>query len=654
MLITLTDTSLREKAMKRALIITLSAATAAVAAAALFAPHYAEKYTRTTVDQLFAQARANGAKVATYKDVTTNLFRREVVLTGVELESEGGSPTKMTLDTLRVTSPWMIGDTISASTITAQNVRISAGNYVSTLPAVNAEGFALRNSGKNGGPVKSFLRNIGARSITAAEWKTQEQDAANRLITGLTIMNLNAGKAEQLLFDTISGTAKLETDETATFKSGKGIYENIDFAALAAAYVEKGDENSPVESMINHSTIENIDVTISNLSGNLKIARLKLDDMKGRPLKISLADFATINRRLEGRTEISPEDSQLLATAVTDMFNAFSVGEMSIAEIDSSLNETPVKIAHTNFSKLENARFGKINIQKIDGKGKDSAFSLGDITITDLDFAPSLKFMQVMADELAGKSSDAAISVAIYAPTFTKLGFSSFAAEAKNTGFTIESLAVDTPRHLNGIPLQLDFRLKGLKATNTDYLGYKKALKDAGFNDIVMDYGLSYTYDDAAKKLDIGDIMLNIKEAASLTYKGSFRGVEKDLLGGIVSEKFMDQLSKVELDPATVTLKDAGLTKKLIKVFAKMSGMPEETLRPLIKEQVIDINQTVLNNALDEQSMTAINSFLDAPKSLVLSFEPKQRIKAVEAYVAYEIAPASLVPMFNIRAQTAQ
>jgi hypothetical protein len=647
-----------ESLMKRAVVATLGVAIV-VAGAAIVGPYAADQYARSTVEKLFERARTHGAKVATYKDIKTNFWQREVILSGVVLESAGGGDVKLTLDSLNVNLPWVSSGTVSARSVSAKNVVITAAEYVNTLPELHATGFVLRSTQPaDGGPVKSFLRSIDASSVNAPTAKLKEKDIAERTATGLTVENIDHGKAQSMVFTSLEGTAKIDSSQILAIKAGEGSYTDIDFAALAAVYGDQGTADAPLEQLVATSVIENLEWSSLSKQGVFKISRISMADLKGRPLQMRLSDFPALAQRLE-KENSTPEDSQALSTALTDMTSAFSIGNFSIEGLEGTTGDTTIKMAKFTAENMAKAKLGLLSADGIDVSSKDGTFmKIATSQLKEFNFGPSLALLQAQADEAAGKPVKPVVSMAIYAPVFSGIEITNLQSKLSDTPYEFKLLNIETSDHANGIPLKASFKLAGLQLNNAisgnDFFGIDEILKDSGIDKIVADYGFSYAFDEASKKINISDVSMNMQALAGIQLTGGFAGVEKQLFYGEVDTNFMELAANVEVEPAQLRLKDAGLTNKLFASFSKSMDVPEEILRGIVKEQVSEFNEVLFKNALNDESVAAINRFIDVPKSLTIRFEPKQKLKAMEAYIAYQFSPESLLSLLNVTVATAE
>ncbi|HZP20984.1 MAG TPA: hypothetical protein VFB16_12350 [Bauldia sp.] len=180
-------------------------------------------------------------------------------------------------------------------------------------------------------------------------------------------------------------------------------------------------------------------------------------------------------------------------------------------------------------------------------------------------------------------------------------------AESNPTGFNLA---------LNQMKFPPEFFSKNFLANAyLGMLGYT-----SGFT---VNIGVEGTYENATDTLDLKRFALDISDVGKLTISGKFAGVSLRKLGAM---QVKDVQSTGKLDSFSLRFDNAGLVERLIDMQVKTQEIKREDAIQQATAGLSFFLITIQNQAFVDSVMTAATTFLNDPKSITISVQPKQPV----------------------------
>lgn len=179
----------------------------------------------------------------------------------------------------------------------------------------------------------------------------------------------------------------------------------------------------------------------------------------------------------------------------------------------------------------------------------------------------------------------------------------------------------------NPIPSTLNLEVKGLdidkKNINPKYL---QTLKKLGYSDnLIMDVGLSYRYDQKNETLNVEDIKLDIPELFNSNMKVSIENIKLNLKnpGSMIQIMFLYPTYKISF--CEINYRDDSLIKRMIELDAEKQGQTIESHKEKIGK-LFDKKIKLSKNDGLKNFYTGLKKFILTPEKYTLRMDPEKPV----------------------------
>lgn len=629
---------------------------------AAFAPAWAADDAAQAVRDWLTTLDANPAWTATYGDIASH--GAEVTVTNLKIAAEGGD--KAAIDVPRLI---VVGfAAVAAGSFTAQAllipaITIEAGPYHYALDTLALSGVALP-------AIKAFgidPQHLFTSTAQVYGWLAAAQIDEARLAR-LTLTRPDGHPDDRITYDTIwlKGLANGRLDAASI--GGFGLDGNdpdgpvhidgdaveiadIDFTAIMRFMGQDaaGRSGNDWQTALGSASYENLH--IDSKDSQLGIGRMLIEGLDLRPTGAGVAEAMD---RLMAKPE--PDEDEANAIFVKhglDLASSFSFRHLALHNLTArGEDETDANLGAIDIRDVSFAGIGSLALDDLAVNApKDSTkVTLERFALADFAFPPVGAIRAAIKAAEAGEMPD----VTTLRPTLSGL-------EALGVGVTRESddpvtlrrFNVDAARFLARLPMSIDVDLRGLKVplSLVDKAGSRELLKAIGYGALETDLGYRVDWHEATGQVEIRDLYADIKDMGRVSLDTTFSGVTRELLAQPTPDPAA--LADITLEDARLTFKDASITDRLIKYFARQKGVPPDQFRdtfvaglPLLLLLAGPDDPTLL--VLGQQASDAAAKFAADPGTLTITLKPKARMSLLEIMEKSEESPPALIPLFDI------
>lgn len=305
-------------------------------------------------------------------------------------------------------------------------------------------------------------------------------------------------------------------------------------------------------------------------------------------------------------------------------------------ELKATGAEAPIKLGTVTMEGVEETRGGGYTIETV---------SFQDIDVTEKETTVSAKDIALNGVSIPGTVVPGTLDSLMMYESATA-GPVSVTAKGKEV-FSMSGMEANLTRMDADAGLEFDATLSDLKAdlTTVEDPKTKDALAKLGIQTLEGKVDMSGSWELASGKLAVDEYAFDFKDIGRLNIALEFSGYTLDFLKGIqdavkVAEanpnkeeanaamgmSMMGLVQQLTFNSASISFTDASITKKLLDYAGSEQGVTgdqlAQSLKGLVPIMIAQLNMPDLQN----QISAAVNTYLDDPKSLTISAEPKEPV----------------------------
>ena len=304
------------------------------------------------------------------------------------------------------------------------------------------------------------------------------------------------------------------------------------------------------------------------------------------------------------------------------------------AQMKATGSEAPIKLGTITMEGVEE-----------DGGYTVETVSFEDINVTEAETTVTAKDLSISGVSIPGKVVPGTLeSLLMYESA--SAGPVSVAAKGKEV-FSMSGMEANVTRMDDDAGLEFDATMSDLKAdlTSVEDPKTKEALDKIGLHALEGKVSMSGSWELASGKLAVDEYAFDFKDVGRLNLSLAFSGYTLDFLKNMqealktaeanpnkeeanaaMGMAMMGLVQQLTFDNASISFEDASITKKLLDYAGSEQGVTgdqmAQSLKGLVPIMIAQLNMPDLQN----QISAAVNTYLDDPKSLTISAEPKEPV----------------------------
>jgi len=305
-------------------------------------------------------------------------------------------------------------------------------------------------------------------------------------------------------------------------------------------------------------------------------------------------------------------------------------------ELKATGTDTPIKLGTVTMEGVEEDGDGGYTIETI---------GFEDVNVTEADSTVSAKDLALNGVVVPGKIVPGTLeSLLMYESA--SAGPISVTAKGKEV-FSLSGMETNITRMDNDAGLEFDAKLSDLKAdlTSVEDPKAKDTLNKLGIQTLEGEVSMAGNWELASGKLAVDEYAFDFKDIGRLNLQLAFSGYTLDFIKNMqealkaaeanpnkeeanaaMGMAMMGLVQQLTFNNATISFEDASITKKLLDYAGSEQGVTgdqmAQSLKGLVPIMIAQLNMPDLQN----QISAAVNTYLDDPKSIKISAEPKEPV----------------------------
>jgi hypothetical protein len=354
----------------------------------------------------------------------------------------------------------------------------------------------------------------------------------------------------------------------------------------------------------------------------------------------ALASLASPAFALDGADLLAKLNATYATSGVTVSSSNVAVDGSTVTlegtEVKATGAEAPIKLGTVTMEGVEEDGDGGYTIETV---------GFQDVNITEAESTVTAKDIAISGVTVPGTVKPGTLeSLLMYESAST--GPINVSAKGKEV-FSMSGMEANVTRMDGDAGLEFDATMSDLKAdlTTVEDPKAKDALAKLGLTSLEGKVAMSGSWELASGKLAVDEYSFDFKDVGSLNLSLEFSGYTLDFLKGIqeaikaseanpnkeeanaaLGMSMMGLVQQLTFNSASISFEDASITKKLLDYAGSEQGVTgdqmAQSLKGLIPVMIAQLNMPDLQN----QISAAANTFLDDPKSLTISAEPKEPV----------------------------
>ncbi|MDP9591840.1 UNVERIFIED_ORG: hypothetical protein J2W19_004418 [Shinella zoogloeoides] len=305
-------------------------------------------------------------------------------------------------------------------------------------------------------------------------------------------------------------------------------------------------------------------------------------------------------------------------------------------ELKATGTDTPIKLGTVTMEGVEEDGDGGYTIETI---------GFEDVNVTEAESTVSAKDLALNGVVVPGKIVPGTLeSLLMYESA--SAGPISVTAKGKEV-FSLSGMETNITRMDNDAGLEFDAKLSDLKAdlTSVEDPKAKDTLNKLGIQTLEGEVSMAGNWELASGKLAVDEYAFDFKDIGRLNLQLAFSGYTLDFIKNMqealkaaeanpnkeeanaaMGMAMMGLVQQLTFNNATISFEDASITKKLLDYAGSEQGVTgdqmAQSLKGLVPIMIAQLNMPDLQN----QISAAVNTYLDDPKSIKISAEPKEPV----------------------------
>lgn len=306
------------------------------------------------------------------------------------------------------------------------------------------------------------------------------------------------------------------------------------------------------------------------------------------------------------------------------------------AELKATGTEAPIKLGDVTLEGVEEDGEGGYTVETV---------SFQDINVTESDATVSAKDLALSGVTIPGKVVPGTLDSLLMYESATA-GPVSVTAKGKEV-FSMSGMEANITRMDDDAGLEFDANFADLKAdlTGVEDPKAKDTLDKLGIHSLDGEVSMSGSWELASGKMTVDEYAFDFKDIGRLNLTLAFSGYTLDFIKNMqealktaeanpnkeeanaaMGMAMMGLVQQLTFNNASITFEDASITKKLLDYAGGEQGVTgdqmAQSLKGLVPIMIAQLNMPDLQN----QISAAVNTYLDDPKSLKISAEPKEPV----------------------------
>lgn len=306
------------------------------------------------------------------------------------------------------------------------------------------------------------------------------------------------------------------------------------------------------------------------------------------------------------------------------------------AELKATGTEAPIKLGDVTLEGVEEDGEGGYTVETV---------SFQDINVTESDATVSAKDLALSGVTIPGKVVPGTLDLLLMYELATA-GPVSVTAKGKEV-FSMSGMEANITRMDDDAGLEFDANFADLKAdlTGVEDPKAKDTLDKLGIHSLDGEVSMSGSWELASGKMTVDEYAFDFKDIGRLNLTLAFSGYTLDFIKNMqealktaeanpnkeeanaaMGMAMMGLVQQLTFNNASITFEDASITKKLLDYAGGEQGVTgdqmAQSLKGLVPIMIAQLNMPDLQN----QISAAVNTYLDDPKSLKISAEPKEPV----------------------------
>lgn len=578
------------------------------------------------------------------------------------------------------TSLWSAAFAQSADSFSLENVRFTFGSASYELPRINFSGVtssradieALTASGSTE-RMASRLAKINAKRIEIPEVRLKQQLGKNTQTAtykNIVMEDLVQGRMASAVLETMAVESTGEKG-TMLVSTGRSTMSDVDMGALASLYETKAEGDATLLWKIYGAfSIENMDVTSTVEGTAFKVARMSGRDFLARPTRDSWTGTGEILTELGQKEKLSPEESQRVIGLITDMLQAFQIGQLEASGIEikdarkqaDGKSPSMGRIERITYSGGASQQPADMRMEGLDVGDQDSRVKIGAISLTGFSIAPTLEGLKNLQGKKLDDLDQATLRTLI--PTLGTLRVSGVDIDALSKGesdqtperakVTIESFEVTADKPLNGIPtnIRVEQRNASLALPSDSTDEFVQGLKALGYSTFGSSFLIAANWNEATGEITLNEVSAQGQDMGRVSLTGLIGNVSKDLFSTDEATAAA-ALFGLKAKAAHLVVEDKGLLGRYLTQTAKEAKIAPEALRKSYANAAPAVISSMLGNTDQVKALSqAVARFIAQPGKLTIDAQPKNPSGFGMMDVMLASQPKDAVSKLNISAKS--
>lgn len=350
----------------------------------------------------------------------------------------------------------------------------------------------------------------------------------------------------------------------------------------------------------------------------------------------AIAAFAGPAFALDGADVVNKMNAAFGTMSVSVSYSTVSVYGSTVtlegAELKPSGTGRPIRLGSVTLDEVEE-----------DGRG---GYTIGTVSFQDIDVTENGAHVTAKDLALTNMTVPATVQYGTLESLMPYETASSGPISVSKDGreiFSLSGMKADVSRLAGDAGVQFDARFSDLKAdlSQVEDPKAKDTLQKLGMETLEGEITMSGSWELASGKMTISEYAFDFRDVGRLNFAMELSGYTLDFVKGMqdamqaaeanpnkeeanaaLGMSMMGLVQQLTFNSASITFEDASLTRKLLDFAGAEQGVSgdqmAQSLKGLVPIMIAQLNMPDLQN----QISTAVNTYLDDPRSLRISADP--------------------------------
>ncbi|TVR07255.1 MAG: hypothetical protein EA385_13365 [Salinarimonadaceae bacterium] len=594
------------------------------------------------------------------------LDRAAPALEGVTISLAGGK----TLQIGRIAlDGGLIGAALAQSgDFVLENVEFSGDFGAYSFPTITFSGVNLAQAEiqavfAGGDPVDllRLLERLSATAVTAPEMTATQTigDYAQSVVyRRLEALNVNEGRVGSL---TMEGGTISAHDGEERLEGSFGAFSatNFDLAFSLRFYVDSaGDAPNEMVTVYDAFTLDDL-VVGDGREYEIRVAAITGSDFKMRLLDKPFPETVRFLEEIQGRDDLTPEETRSALTFVIDIMESFSSGPFGAIDVaieatgDEAVNLTIASIA---FDPTGSLGFTGMRIDGVDGETDAGSFSIQRIASEGFSLAPVIEGMRSVAADPSLEMDPASMQRMI--PVIGTTTITGLVADMAPDGpgsevnVALGALSMTADEPVNGLPTNIRFSFSNLAFDLPEDSGeeFVEQMREFGYERVDLSGALGMRWNEATNEIVVSDVSFGGADIGALSLRGVVGGVGPGLFSADEDER-MSTLFSATVKNVHLMFENRGVVEQLLALQATDLGMSAEEVAMQFSVMAEGMLPMMLGGSDQARGLgQAIGAFLKAPGEIEISAQARDPEGVPVLELTMLSSPAALMEQIDLTA----